>query len=265
MKSKIFSEGNTYRLVNQGNLWYFPRLLSIGMGVLLLGLLLFQPRTPVNADDSVQGECMDSDQGNKYYRSGKVIEFLGPPLYDQCLNEETLIEYACSGSGEAVSEEYLCPNGCANGACVGPNILVIGWDGAQWDHLKQCFNRELGECPNGLPNLAKLSGGRLFQSTVTNGPTNTKPGWAQMLTGYNTDVIRVFESRNYYPIPEGYTVFEKVEHHFGEDKVRSIFISGKGVQTGGEEGEVWYLTRNHLDQFESQLYPNWKIGNKALA
>ncbi len=251
--------------VNHGYPWIRSLIIRVGCGFILLSCLSLQPAPAVIAVEAPSGECMDSDHGLKYYRQGRVIEFLGLPFEDQCSSPESLLEYTCADTGEAVANDYQCPNGCVDGACIGPNIIVIGWDGAQWDHLEQCFTQELTECPIGLPNLAALSSGRIFQSTTTNGPTNTKPGWAQILTGYDTKVIRVYDSRHYFPIQEGYTVFEKIESYFGEENVRSIFLSGKGYHTGGDESEIWYLTKNHLNFFESEFYKNEVVGNKALA
>ena len=161
-----------------------------------------------------------------------------------------------------------------------PNIIVVGWDGTQRDHFWQCYNRELPECPDGLPNIQALSGGAIFDNTTTNGDTATKPGWAQILSGYDAEVTGVFNNGDYQPIPEGYTVFEKTENHFGPDNVITMFVSGKGVNTGGacvgdptyengqpvieDQGQPWCLTKAHLDYCENDLRQNANVGNRAL-
>jgi hypothetical protein len=178
-------------------------------------------------------------------------------------------------------------NGLADDAdpfCSGPsdpkNIIVIGWDGTQRDHFWQCYNKELPECANGLPNIQALSGGTIYDNTTTNGDTSTKPGWAQILTGYNAEYTGIFSNGEYAPIPLNHTVFEKVEDHFGDANVVTMFISGKAVNTGdacvGEEttcsgspciedqGQPWCLVSDHLDYYENNLRQNQVVGNRAL-
>ena len=54
--------------------------------------------------------------------------------------------FPCTDSFNVRSELFSCPESCADGACYAPNIVVIGWDGVQRDHLRQCYNREPPEC-----------------------------------------------------------------------------------------------------------------------
>jgi hypothetical protein len=161
-----------------------------------------------------------------------------------------------------------------------PNIVVIGWDGLQRDHFWQCYNRELPECPDGLANIQALSGGQIYNNTTTNGATSTKPGWAQIFTGYDAEVTGVFTLEKYRPIPVGYTVFEKIEDHFGADNVVTMFISGKGVHTGGacvgdptekdgepvieDQGQPWCLTKVYLDYYELDQVQNEAVASRAL-
>jgi hypothetical protein len=175
-------------------------------------------------------------------------------------------------------------NGLADGqdpiCSAPPNIIVVGWDGTQRDHFRQCYRSELPECPDGLPNVDTLSSGVIFSSTITNGATDTKSGWAQILTGYDAEVTGVYNLGSYQPIPEGYSVFEKVENHFGADNVVTMFISAKGVHTGGacvgdptykngqpvieDQGQPWCLTKAHLDYFEINLNQSALLGGRAL-
>jgi hypothetical protein len=161
-----------------------------------------------------------------------------------------------------------------------PNIIVVGWDGVQRDHLLECVNQQLPECTAGLPNLEALSGGTIFNSIITSGGTATKPGWAQIFTGYNAEVTGVFSNGDYQPIPEGFTVFEKIENHFGPENVVTMFVSGKGVHTGAacvgeqtyrngvpvieDQGQPWCLTKNHLDYYLNDLRQNEAVANQAL-
>lgn len=159
------------------------------------------------------------------------------------------------------------------------NVIVVGWDGTQWDHLMECYNEELPECAGGLPNLKALSGNKIYSNVTTSGDSTTKPGWAQLLSGYNAEVLDIFSNGDYRPIPEGYTLFEKLEEQSAGDIV-SMFISGKGVNTGAacideettvnglpaieEKGQPWCITRNYLDYYENDLRLNRIVGSRAL-
>jgi len=102
------------------------------------------------------------------------------------------------------------------------NIVLVGWDGAQRDHLKEMIGR--GEVPN---LMALASEGGLVDIDVTTGATDTKAGWSQILTGYTPEKTGVFSNNRYQPIPEGYTVFERLEKFFGADNIATIAIIGK--------------------------------------
>ena len=101
------------------------------------------------------------------------------------------------------------------------NIILFGWDGAQRNHVKECLDK--GE----LPNLKKLSSqGNLVAIDVIR-ITDTKAGWSQILTGYEPEVTGVFSNGIYQPIPQGYTVFERLEKFFGPDNIMTVAVIGK--------------------------------------
>jgi hypothetical protein len=102
------------------------------------------------------------------------------------------------------------------------NIVLIGWDGAQRNHLKEMIYR--GEVPN-LMGLA--AEGRLVDINVTTGATDTKAGWSQILTGYAPEKTGVYSNSRYQPIPEGYTVFERLEAFFGPGNIVTMAMIGK--------------------------------------
>jgi len=67
------------------------------------------------------------------------------------------------------------------------NIILVGWDGAQRNHVKECLAR------NELPNLKKLADeGTIVDIDMTR-QTDTKAGWAQILTGYEPERTGVME------------------------------------------------------------------------
>lgn len=102
------------------------------------------------------------------------------------------------------------------------NIIVIGWDAAERSRTKELLNK--GE----LPNLAALiREGKLLDIDVVTGATDTKAGWTELLTGYVPETTGVYNNGRYEPIPEGYTVFERLEKFFGSDNIDTVAIIGK--------------------------------------
>jgi len=100
-------------------------------------------------------------------------------------------------------------------------VILIGWDGAQRNHVRESMAK--GE----LPNLSALaSEGALVAIDVVR-TTDTKAGWAEILTGYAPEVTGVFSNRRYEPIPKGYTVFERLERFFGPDNFVTVALAGK--------------------------------------
>ncbi len=150
------------------------------------------------------------------------------------------------------------------------HIILIGWDGVQRDHLLECMKR--GE----LPNLKTLGSGGAFVNIDVNGVTDTKAGWAQILTGYKPGVSGVYSNRKYQPIPAGYTVFERLKSHFGADRFASVAVISKKGNIGAEgpsmdrktgkmtEGQPYYHTKKSIDLFTSSIGDNEKVTARAL-
>jgi hypothetical protein len=102
------------------------------------------------------------------------------------------------------------------------NIVVIGWDAAERSRTRELLDK--GE----LPNLASLiREGKLLDIDVVSGATDTKAGWTQLLTGYVPEKTGVYNNGRYEPIPEGYTVFERLEKFFGPDNIDTVAVIGK--------------------------------------
>lgn len=175
------------------------------------------------------------------------------------------------------------------------NIILIGWDGAQRNHLKECLFRQE------LPNLKKLSSeGKLVEIDILR-VTDTKSGWAQILTGYEPEVTGVFSNGRYEPIPKGYSVFERMEEHFGADNFVTVAVIGKkghvddegpqrirleqeeknkkGKQKKRAEGKIvtengvkyrlvpgkpYFYTKDDMDIFINGLKEDHIVGSKAL-
>ena len=106
------------------------------------------------------------------------------------------------------------------------NIILIGWDGAQREHVHQCLDK--GE----LPVLKQLAAeGKLVDIDVR-GTTDTKAGWSQILTGYDPDVTGVYSNGKYQPVPKGLSVFERLREAFGADKFACVAVIGKKQHCG---------------------------------
>ena len=100
-------------------------------------------------------------------------------------------------------------------------VVLIGWDGAQRNHVKECLGR------NELPVLKKLGEeGRLVDIDIRE-VTDTKAGWSQILTGYRAEVTGVYSNGRFRPIPKGYTVFERLKKQFGADGIVTVAVVGK--------------------------------------
>jgi ABC-type nitrate/sulfonate/bicarbonate transport system substrate-binding protein len=103
----------------------------------------------------------------------------------------------------------------------------VGWDGVERSRLYELLDREK------LPHLAQLvKEGSLIDIPVTTGTTQTKPGWAEILTGYGPEVTGVYSNVDYAPVPQGYTIFERLQDYFGKENIVTLFLTGKVSNTG---------------------------------
>lgn len=103
------------------------------------------------------------------------------------------------------------------------NVILIGWDGVQRNHLYELMNRQL------LPNLMTLiNNGAIVNVTVTDHRTDSKSGWTQIMTGYRWWKTGVYSNVYWFnSIKAGYTIPERVESHFGKNNVATAHITGK--------------------------------------
>lgn len=175
------------------------------------------------------------------------------------------------------------------------NVVLIGWDGAQRNHVKECLGR--GE----LPNLARLGAEGALVAIDVLRITDTKAGWAQILTGYNPETTGVYSNSRYQPIPQGLTIFERLEAHFGRENIVTVAVIGKKgnvdadapekieikprnearirerlkknggriAEEGGTRyyvvpGKPYYNAKNAMDLFENGLQKDETVGVKAL-
>ena len=154
------------------------------------------------------------------------------------------------------------------GGDIPKNVILIGWDGAQRNHLLECLDREE------LPNLAKLiSEGTLVAIDISE-VTDTKAGWAQILTGYVAEINLVFSNRQYEPIPSGYTIFERLEEFFGPDDFVTLAVIGKKGNVGADPpqykqdqvipGQPFYNAAMKMDKYTNGLEEDEIVGRMTI-
>jgi predicted AlkP superfamily pyrophosphatase or phosphodiesterase len=135
------------------------------------------------------------------------------------------------------------------------NALLISWDGAEREVVKELL------AAGRLPHLAALiKQGSMQDIQVIGQATSTKPGHARMLTGLSDKTTGVLTNKDFRPIPEGYTIFERARAAFGKDAIRTFMVTGKLGNVGGRgpgeaaetgKGEPFFLTRKSLDHFDA--------------
>ena len=173
------------------------------------------------------------------------------------------------------------------------NVILIGWDGVQRNHLMELLEEER------LPHLKQLSQeGSLIPIDITTGATETKSGWVQILTGYDPQISGVYSNREYGPVPKGYTLPERLEDYFGDSNINTVFLAGKDHNLGTRgphrictncnrlywfdeelsthpdgadkkelkqmEGEPYFISKNYIDFFENGLLTADVVGPKVL-
>ena len=127
------------------------------------------------------------------------------------------------------------------------NAILFSWDGVQREHLMQCLSR------NELPNLAALiKEGNLVNIDVAGHQTATKPGHVQMLTGYDPDVTGTFTNTRFKAIPEGLSIFERLEKTFGDDNITTIMLTGALHHIGACPGEPFQHVSKNVDVWDGE-------------
>ncbi|MBI5240641.1 MAG: alkaline phosphatase family protein [Elusimicrobia bacterium] len=101
------------------------------------------------------------------------------------------------------------------------SVVLVGWDGCRQSDLERLL--KAGKLPN-LQGL--ITAGGYVRTRVTTGDTSTKPGWAEILTGYRAERLKITSNRNYQPIPRGYTLFERLKS-VSAGKMAAAFLTGK--------------------------------------
>ncbi len=141
----------------------------------------------------------------------------------------------------------------------GINAILISWDGVDREDLYLLLRR--GE----LESLELLaSEGVIVNITVTGHTTDTKAGHAQMLTGYGPDITGVYNNGRYRPIPDGYTIFERVRRYYGSEYIATAMITGKRENLDVEGNGPFSNAKEDLDIYIVRHANANQVGPEAL-
>ena len=112
----------------------------------------------------VNRTCIDKDNGLNYYSKAQVINS-SFTLFDVCSNSNNLNEAYCGDLGYIAVQNYACPNGCLNGACLQQNTSLQRVDGCYLlsDSLKSSDLFKDGQDSNG-DKVYYNEGDKIFKS-----------------------------------------------------------------------------------------------------
>lgn len=141
-------------------------------------------------------------------------------------------------------------------------VLLVGWDAVQREHLWDML--AAGEVPN-LQALGQE--GSLIPSDITAGYTDTRCGWAQILTGCRPEITHIHSNHARVPIARGLTIYERAKKRYGLAG-KSIFtahLSSKDKNLNGSTMEdPYYYARDAVDRFASGLHDRANVLREAF-
>ena len=145
------------------------------------------------------------------------------------------------------------------------NAILISWDGAGGEHVRALI------AAGKMSSLARLAKqGALVDIEVTGHGTDTKPGHAQMLTGYDPNLTSVYTNAKFGPIPRGYTLFERLHGAFGRKRFATVMLTAKGPNLGsqspeGTQPEPFSIARKSITVWDGdRIRPARSVGKRAL-
>jgi len=120
------------------------------------------------------------------------------------------------------------------------NVILISWDGVQRNHLYELLHE--GKLGN-LSNLIDV--GVIKNLSISDHFTDTKPGHAQMLTGYSPLIMKVWSNILWEPVPDGLTIFERLKVRYGSN-IANLMVASKSKNVGGR---VYVNSLAEIDKF----------------
>lgn len=136
------------------------------------------------------------------------------------------------------------------------NVIILGWDGTQWDRFQECYNKKIPDCPQGLPNIKEFtesSEGKIFLNVVGNGTTWTVAGWPQVLSGYNSGFTGIIDNRTYKALPRGASILEKLKKYLGKNNIITAFMGMEGTISSSCPGEKKDARKEYLGEPEYEV------------
>lgn len=140
------------------------------------------------------------------------------------------------------------------------NIILIGWDGAGREIIKELMKQ------GKLPNLQKLSQeGGFVDIDITN-RTDTKAGWAEILTGYDYRITGVYDNYHFASVPDGYTILERVQKFYGASHIAVVAVIGKPFNLDADKvNDPYFHVKGDLDVWDSgKMRGNYIVRDKAM-
>jgi hypothetical protein len=126
------------------------------------------------------------------------------------------------------------------------NMVLIGWDAGDRRNVKEYMAR------GDLPRLKQLADEGTIVAIDMKRFTDTKAGWVQILTGYEPEVTGVFANVRYTPVPEGYTIFERLEAFFGPQNIATVAVVGKKKHVDADPPERKKVGKKLLKKLATQ-------------
>lgn len=104
--------------------------------------------------DCFEASCVDTDEGKDYYNKGYVKVRVGKgddgTHFDACYGDE-IAEYYCNEDYTLGSINFLCPNGCKDGACIDPIVDI------------ECYSD--ADCPDQIDHYCNSANNACTKST----------------------------------------------------------------------------------------------------
>ena len=146
------------------------------------------------------------------------------------------------------------------------NVILIGWDGAQREHVNECLAERQ------LPHLRRLIEQGVYVNIDIEGVTDTTAGWAQILTGYLPEITGVFSNALYQPVPRGLSIFERLEECFGADRFVTVAVISKEADVGWIDPPMeplaprspYFNMYTALEVWEYGLHEDKRVGTRTL-
>lgn len=151
----------------------------------------------------------------------------------------------------------ICSSGIVSGEMYKQNCILISWDGVSKDTLQNLLET------NELKNLSSLlDKGSFVNISITDHFPDTISGHAEMLTGYPPEITGVYKSMQYKEIPEGLTVFERLEEN-PKRKINTAIIVSQKQNLGPIKGLPFYHAGSVVDYYYDRSSDAGLLGSVA--